>query len=308
MSKFVLGIDVGGTNIKMGLVSFSGKLIYRTLLATKTFMRSKKHLTDVLIEGSIHLIQHHRLTKKDILGIGIGLPGLVNHARGVVHVLTNIPGWKNVPLKSICEKKINIPVFIDNDVNVMTLGEWRYGAGKGFDHLVCITLGTGVGGGLVLNGQLYRGQGWSAGEIGHIPLNEKGPVCKCGGYGCLERCVGSSYLVEKAKKYFGKKQVSLEQINDWANQGNPKALRFWQETAEHIGNALVGVVNLLNPGRIIIGGGIANAHRHLFKPIEQVIKRRSMKIPALTVKIVKARLDENAAIIGAQVLVKDAIS
>lgn len=305
MNRFVLGIDVGGTNIKLGLVGKAGNVRYRTYLSTKGFIHDKTALINALVLSCQNLLSQASLKKKDLLGIGIGLPGLIDMRRGVVNFLVNIPGWRNVPLKSIFEKKLKISTFLDNDVNVVTLGEWKFGAGRGIKNMVCLTLGTGVGGGLVIENKLYRGEGFAAGEIGHIPLNEKGPSCNCGGYGCLERYVGNQYLLQRAKAIF-KRDISLEEIDKLANDGNPRAIEFWREVAVHLGNALVGVVNLINPKYIIIGGGIAAAHKYLFKTIYETIRKRSLKIPSQMVKIVKTKLGNEAGIIGAYVLVHEA--
>lgn len=306
-SRYVLGIDLGGTNVKFGLVSLSGKVISRSNLATAHFISHKSKLIYALCGECHNLLHKNHLKRKDILGVGIGLPGLVDFAKGIVKFLPNIPGWRNVALKNIIEKEIQIPVFLDNDVNVITLGEWKFGGGRGMRDLVCLTLGTGVGGGLILNNELYRGPGFTAGELGHIPLNEEGPLCNCGGRGCLERYVGNKYLLQKAQKLFGNNNISLEEVNRLADQENPIALKFWEETAVHIGIGLVSVVNLLNPKRIIIGGGIANAHRHLFPVISETIRKRAMSVPSLMVQLRLAKLGDNAGIMGAQVLVGQAI-
>jgi glucokinase len=305
MRRLILGIDIGGTNIKMGLINHAGRVIYRTNLATRSFVQDKTLLIEALVVHSQDILLRNRLHRKDLLGIGIGLPGLIDFKHGLVNCLVNIHGWKNVPLKKIIERKLKISTFIDNDVNLMTLAEWRYGAGRGIKNVVCLTLGTGVGGGLIIENKLYRGEGFTAGELGHIPLNEEGPQCNCGGYGCLERYVGNHPLLEKAKKIF-KRHISLEEINQLANKNNSRALEFWREVAVHLGNGLSGIVNLLNPQCIIIGGGIANAHRHLFREISTTIQRRSLKIPAKMVKILKAKLGDDAGMIGAQVLVHEA--
>ena len=175
MKHFVLGVDVGGTNIKLGLVDLSGNVISRTSLVTSSFIRNKNRLISALCSQIKIIISKNRLSPKHILGIGIGLPGLVDFHRGTVNLLVNIPGWHKVPLKKIIEQKIKIPAFLDNDVNVMALGEWRFGAARGSKNVVCLTLGTGVGGGLILDNRLYRGENFAAGELGHIPLNENGP-------------------------------------------------------------------------------------------------------------------------------------
>ncbi len=308
MHSLVLGIDVGGTNIKAGLVDSSGRVFARTNLSTKSFIQSKEKLIAAIITCVEGLLEVGKWDRKNILGVGIGLPGLIDTQKGIVNFLVNIPGWHNVLLKKILEKKLRLPVFIDNDANVIALGEWQFGAGRGIRNLVCITLGTGVGGGIIINNELFRGVGFAAGEIGHIPLNEKGPRCNCGGFGCLEAYIGNQYLLSKARKIFRNDAISLEEITRRADQGNRQAIYFWREAAVHLGNGLVSVVNLLNPQSIIIGGGIANAHRYLFKTICATIKKRAMKIPAKNLKIVKAKLGINAGIVGTQVLVTHALS
>ena len=307
MKKLTLGIDVGGTNIKLGLVNNLGKVVGRTSVSTRPYRHSKNQLLGALLAAVRSLLSEQGLKKENIQGIGIGLPGLVDPVHGVVNFLPNISGWKNVPLKKILETRLGIKTFLENDVNLITLGEWKYGAGRGIKDLVCITLGTGVGGGLIINNQLYRGAGFVAGEIGHMPLNETGPLCGCGGYGCLERYVGNRYVLQKAAKIFHRKNIDFIDIRRFSRQGNPRATLFWREMATHIGNGLAGVVNLLNPARIIIGGGGSNNHKYLFPRIRQVIKQRALKIPASTVKIVRTQLGDDAGIIGAQVLVNHEI-
>lgn len=305
MAKYVLGVDVGGTNIKIGLVSPKLKVIDRTGFATKSFASDKKKLIREIAGHIETLVEKNGLTRKDIKGIGIGLPGLVDTPGGVVRFLPNIPGWRNVPLKAQLEKRLNISVFLENDVNLITLGEWRYGAGRDAKNMICMTLGTGVGSGLILDGHLYRGPGFAAGELGHMPLNEHGPSCGCGGYGCLETYVGNKRLAARAEKMTGRKNVTLEEMNKLAKQGNKKAVKFWEEAATHIGNNLVGVVNLLNPQRIVIGGGVSNNHQFLFKTINAVIRKRAMPTQAAMVKIIRAQLGNDAGILGAQVLVNE---
>jgi len=307
MNHYVVGIDIGGTNIKLGLIDKKGLIRARAHLPTKDFIHSKKRLIDGIVLGCQHILKENKIKKSQVSGIGIGLPGLVNTKKSLVYSLTNIPGWSNVPLKKIIEKKLKIPTFIDNDVNVITLAEWKYGAGQGMKNMVCITIGTGLGGGLIINNALYRGEGFAAGELGHIPVNEKGQKCNCGGWGCLETYAGNRYLNVRAQHIFYKK-ITLEEVTRKANQGQPQAVVFWKEVAEHIGNGLTGVVNILNPSCIVIGGGIAKAHQHMFKTIRLTIKRRAMHVQGKMVKILKSKLGSDAGIIGTRVLVKEMLS
>ena len=306
MNKYVVGVDVGGTNIKLGVVGPSGKVIVRNSFATKPFASSRIRLIDALANEIEASIITAGLNKRQIAGVGVGLPGLVDYEKGIVRFLPNIPGWRAVHLKSILQKKVRLPVFVDNDVKIITLAESKFGAGRGVKNLVCLTLGTGVGSGLILNGQLYRGEDNAAGELGHMPLNEHGPRCNCGGFGCFETYVGNRALLALACGVMGKSDVTLEQMFALAQKGNKKALLFWKKAAEHIGNGLVGIVNLLNPRLIIIGGGISHNEKFLFKTITDTIRRRAMGLQGSAFKIKRADFKDDAGIIGAYVLVTNA--
>ena len=307
MASTVIGIDVGGTNIKMGLVNQEGHIFFKTALNTKAYISDKEKLIKALAEVILVSLRQNKITVKGVAGIGIGLPGLIDPSAGVVRFLPNIPGWKNVSLKKYLERYTGIPVFLENDVNMITLGEWKFGAGRGLKDIVCITLGTGVGGGLILDGRLYRGAGWAAGEVGHIPLNEEGPKCNCGGWACLENSAGNQYLNAQAAKRFGRKVMAMKDVGDLARAGDKKAFAFWEEVGVHLANGLTGVVNLLNPSHIIVGGGMANNSRFIFPALRKRIKERAMVVQGRMVKVVRAKLGDDAGIIGAKVLVEEMI-
>lgn len=304
MKHFVVGVDVGGTNVKLGIVNAAGKVVARSSFATKAFIQSPGVLTDAICEGISTLLLRAGIAKTLVMGVGIGLPGLIDADRGIVRVLPNIPGWVDVPLKRKMEKKLGLKVRLENDVNLITLGEWEYGAGKGKKDLICITLGTGVGAGLVLNGQIYRGPGFAAGEIGHAPLSDQGPACGCGGQACFERYVGNERLQQEAAALFGDKEITLEEVSARAIRGEPKALKFWESVGGKVGLGLVGPVNILNPECVIIGGGVARSFELMKPAIEKTINNRCMKIQAGMVRFVRARLDNDAGIIGAEVLIR----
>ncbi|MBF0385814.1 MAG: ROK family protein [Candidatus Omnitrophica bacterium] len=303
MKKYTIGIDIGGTNIKLGLIK-SGKVIDRKYLSTGKYLRNKNSLITALVSAVNELTGINKVNAPEIQGIGIGLPGLIDNKNGIVIFLPNIPGWHNVPLKKIMENNLKIPVFLDNDVNMIALGEWKYGAGKGVSDMICITLGTGVGGGLILNNALYRGKGFAAGEVGHIPLNEKGQRCNCGGYGCLETYVGKNFLDAKSAKIFKRKGIDLKEVSQLAEAGNSRAKDFWTQTAVHLGNGLVGVVNLLNPQLLVLGGGVSNSYFFLKPALLKVLKTRTMKVQSRMLKVSKCKLGDDAGIIGADVLVR----
>ena len=317
MRRYIMAIDLGGTNMKIAVIKSPDWIIKKVILPTNRF-KDKEELLHVVSEIIKGFIKELRLSKRDILGIGIGTPGLIDSQRGIIHYLVNIKGWKDVHIKKILERETRLSTFLDNDVNVMTLGELHHGAGKDARNMVCVTLGTGVGGGIVIERELYRGNTFSAGEIGHMPLSEKGPECNCGGLGCLERYVGNKEIVramvDRIKKGKKSKVVKLadgdiakitpEMITHAARMGDKAAIAVWREIATHLGIALAGVVNLLNPEKIVIGGGVAEAGRFLFDPLRKVIRKRAMDVPAKKVKVVRAQLGQQAGLIGAAVLVR----
>ena len=306
MKRYVVGVDVGGTNIKLGVVGPNGQVIVRNSFATKPFASSRMKLIAALAQEIEASIISAGLTKKQIAGVGIGVPGLVDFEKGFVRFLPNIPGWRGVHLKSILRERIKLPVYVDNDVKIITLAESKFGAGRGVKDLVCMTLGTGVGAGLILNGELYRGEDNAAGELGHIPLNEYGPKCNCGGFGCFETYVGNRALFALASQVMGKPGMTTEDMFALAQKGDKKALMFWKMAAGHIGNGLVGIVNLLNPRLIIIGGGVSNNEKYLFKTIKETIVKRAMSLQGSAFKIKRAKFKDDAGIIGAYVLVTNA--
>lgn len=301
--KFIIGIDLGGTNLKVGLLDLRYKIRFKNILSTRG-LPGKSELIKKIIDCIQDIKVRHKLNRRQILGIGLGVPGPVDFKSGTVHFFPNIPGWKKVRLRAILEKKLKLPVFIDNDANLMALAEHRLGAARASKNAVCLTLGTGVGSGIIINGQLYRGSSFAAGELGHVPINEKGPLCNCGGHACLEAYVGNKAILRKAKTVFNR-DVTLEELSRLAKNRNKKAIDIWQETADKLGIALTGAVNFLNPDSIVIGGGVANAGNILFAAVRRAIRNHAMAIQAKTAKVSKAKLGNDAGIIGAAILLKE---
>jgi glucokinase len=303
--KFIISIDLGGTNLKVALLDLNYKIIDREVLSTRTFMEK-----DDLILGIVYsvnrFIKYNVLSKDEVLGVGLGLPGPVDAKAGIVHFFPNIPGWREVKLKDILKKELGIQVFIDNDAKLMSLAEYKLGAAKGLHNALCMTLGTGIGGGIILNGKLYRGYNNAAGEVGHLPINEKGAYCNCGSVGCLEAYVGNKRIISHARKIF-KRNISLEELSALAARNNRSAIDIWRKTGAHLGFALAGVVNLLNLDAIVIGGGVANAGKVLFDSINDTLKKQAMSVQAKHVKVIKAKLGNEAGLIGAAIMVKEGI-
>lgn len=305
VKKFIISIDLGGTNFKIALLDLSCKIKEKRVLSTKNFS-GKDGLILALVSCISKVIQDRNLKKINILGVGLGLPGPVDTEKGLIHFFPNIPGWKEVKLKSILEKKLGLPVYLDNDANLMALGEYKLGAAKGAKNAVCLTLGTGVGGGIIIENKIYHGSSFAAGEVGHMPLNENGPTCNCGGIACLEAYVGNKIIYSNARKIFGRK-ISLEEVSQLAKRGNKKAISLWQGVGRHLGIALASVVNLLNPDTIVIGGGVAAAGESLFSEVRKTILKRAMPVQAKRVRILRAKLGSDAGLIGTAILVRDGL-
>lgn len=312
-----IGIDVGGTNVKIALVDKSGKIIYSNSVPTYAKM-GYEYTVNNIKQAIKDLMKETNTTAKDIDGIGFDFPGQVDYKTGVVKLAPNIPGWVNVPIAQMIEEEFHIPTRIDNDVRCAALGEMKFGAGQGCENFVCITVGTGIGSGLVVNGQLVRGASNAAGEIGHIKLQMKdGLICGCGDTGCLEAYASGPSIVAMAQDYItgGKStkfremaaaeggEITPYMVAKAAEAGDPVAKRIFAIVGEYIGIGLTSVINLLNPEKVIIGGGVAEAGDLLLDPIRKTIKERAMVVAGSAVEIVPAQLGNSAGVIGASMLI-----
>lgn len=316
MVKNRIGIDVGGTNVKIALVDSNGKIGYSNTIPTRAEM-GYEYTINNMKQAIRDLLAETKLSAKDIEGIGFGLPGQVDFKSGIVRLITNIPGWVEIPLAKMIEDEFRIPTRIDNDVRCAALGELNFGAGKGCENLICITVGTGIGSGLIVNGKLVRGAANAAGEIGHIKLQmHDGPICGCGDTGCMEAFASGPAIVAMAEDYIkgGKSTKFREMANgnditpfivaEAAKAGDAVAKRIFTRMGEYIGIGMASVVNLLNPERIIVGGGVADAGDILMTPLKETIKKRAMKIAGETVEVVPAQLGNTAGVIGASLLIE----
>jgi glucokinase len=300
--KFYFGVDVGATFTKTALVSEKGCLVVKEKFLSRGFS-DKGRFSKKLKENLFEILARCGLKPSAIKAVGVGLPGPVDPAKGVVLSLTNIKGWDNFVLVPYLRKILHYPVFIENDANCMAFAESRRGAAKGASHALCLTLGTGVGGGLIIERRIYSGPYFLGAEVGHIPV-ARVPACSCGGSGCLERYVGNQALLAKAKKIF-KRGISLEDISALAKKGDRRAKKFWREAGELIGFALSGVVNVFNPQVIVIGGGVSGAGESLLGAIRKSVGEHAMKQIKEKVRIKRALLGNDAGVLGAALLAKE---
>lgn len=313
-----IGIDVGGTNVKIALVDDKGKIIYSNSVPTYAKM-GYEYTVNNIKQAIKDLMKETNTTPKDIEGIGFDFPGQVDCKTGVVKLAPNIPGWVNVPIAQMIEDEFHIPTRIDNDVRCAALGELKFGAGKGCENFICITVGTGIGSGLVINGKVVRGASNAAGELGHIKLQMNGgPICGCGDTGCLEAFASGPSIVAMAQDYIkgGKStkfremaaaeggEITPYMVAKAAEEGDPVAKRIFEIVGEYIGIGLTSVINLLNPEKVIIGGGVAEAGDLLLDPIRRTIRERAMVVAGSAVEIVPAELGNSAGVIGASMLIE----
>lgn len=310
--RSAIGIDLGGTNLKSGILLESGKMLHLDYSPADAKKGPQK-----VIENIRKSIEQLLKTDgdNDIIGIGIGSPGQVDYKNGIVYDPPNFPGWHSENLVKIIEEHFRLPTFIDNDGNVAALAESMYGLGKKSKYFALITLGTGVGCGIILNNEVYHGATGAAGEFGHTVIKYDGPVCNCGQRGCIERFIGSQWIVERAVNclksypesklfaYIRNQSVSPKIIADLANNGDNLCIRIIDDTGYFLGIALGSFVNLLNLDLILIGGGVSNAGNILFDAIRKTIKKFSLSINGSTVRIEKASLGETAGVVGAGQLV-----
>ena len=311
--KYSIGVDLGGTKVKVGIVNGNGRIIQRVSVSTfaeegpeKVIAQIKKGIYSLLLTN-----------KKQIQGIGIGSPGTVSSKKGTVENPPNLPGWKKVHLGRIITKEFGLPTFVENDANAAAIGELIYGAGKDIKNFIMITLGTGVGGGIIYNGKLFRGEFGGAGEIGHITIDYNGPKCNCGSYGCLETYLGNKYITKNISEKLKKNKSSLiykltdnnlkklnpKIIHDASLLGDKFSIKVIENLGETLGYGLASVVNLLDISTIIIGGGVAGFGKPLFNSVKKTLKARVLTPIRPRIKVKQAKLKNNAGIKGASSLV-----
>ncbi len=298
-----IGIDFGGTSIKPALVQGS------CILKHGKPINPQGHAAAETLNLMEQAIRELCSELPSLVPVGIGLPGLVDSANGVVHGLSNVVGWDEVPVSRILSERLGVPVILENDANAMAYGEWLFGAAANTRNAVCITLGTGVGGGLILEGKLYRGAQLAAGELGHTSIDMNGPSGPYGNLGCLEAYVGNHQISTRALAAYhsaGTPPPTPEctplDLDRAARKGCLIALRLWETIGTELGAAFANIVWILNPDIIVVGGGVANAGDLLFPHIERSLKSRTSAVISEKLRIVPATLGNDAGAIGCAAL------
>ncbi|MGZ9226598.1 MAG: ROK family transcriptional regulator [Anaerolineales bacterium] len=307
----VAAIDMGATHLSVALGDFSARILEEVEVPFRIDNGPEKCLKEA--DRVLHeLLQKRRLTTVDLLGIGVGVPGPVITEQGTVMAPPIMPGWDRFPIRARLEEQWKTPITLNNDAELGALGEWAYGAGRGERNLAFIKVGSGIGAGLIINRQIYGGTTGSAGEIGHLTVDENGPLCNCGNHGCLEAFAGGHAIASQARKLVasGKRTLLSEKsvdaltahdVAEAARRGDLPAQEILKRSGTYIGIAIAGLINLINPSTVIIGGGVAQVGDLLTSPIRQAVRQRSLRASEHGVKITTAMLGRRSSLIGALV-------
>lgn len=302
-----IGIDFGGTSVKLGVCRGGELLCTDDPIPTANFAGPQALIGEMAARVAKLRKQH-----PGIAAIGVGVPGLVDFENGYVHELTNVPGWKHVPLKAILGEKTGLPVVVENDANAMCYAEYRYGAARGLRNVVALTMGTGIGGGLVLDGKMYRGSCFAAGEIGQMSIDYDGVAGHYGNLGALEKYTGNHQIAEHAVRRYAEAGITRDigdctpkKIAAAAAAGDSIARQIWDEVAEWLGTALSAIAWLLNPDAFVIGGGVAQAGDLIFNPLKRKVQSMLSTVVWEKLQILPAKFSNEAGIIGNAALAAD---
>jgi glucokinase len=306
----VIGVDLGGTNVRSAVVDNQGKVSHNARLSV-----AGSGSADVVIDRVVECVNQtlDSCGRENVRGVGVGTPGLIIAETGTIVYAPNVPGWVDLPLQSILEERFGLPVTIENDANAWGIGEQWIGGGTGYKNMVCLTLGTGVGGAIIFDNRVWRGSNGAGGEVGHIIVVENGAVCGCGAPGCLEAYASAPAIARQAREALqsGKtsrltemcggdiETIDAEMIAQAAMEGDRVASDVMYRAATLLGIAVAGLTNLLNPELFVIGGGVVKAGNLIFDPIWEQVDRIAYKWSASILKIVPATLGDDAGIIGA---------
>ncbi|HHT7735034.1 TPA: ROK family glucokinase [Streptococcus suis] len=317
MSKKIIGIDLGGTSVKLAILTTDGEIQEKWSIKTN-ILDEGSHIVPDIIESILHRFETHGLTKDDFLGVGMGSPGVVDSEAGTVIGAYNL-NWKTLQLvKEQFESALGLPFFIDNDANVAALGEQWVGAGNNNPNVVFMTLGTGVGGGVIAAGNLIRGVKGAGGELGHITVDFDEPfACTCGKKGCLETVASATGIVNLSRRYADQyagdaklkqmiddgQDVTAKDVFDLAKEGDDLALIVYRHFSEYLGVACANIAAVLNPAYIVLGGGVSAAGEFLLDGVRKVFAENSFPQIKESTQIVLATRGNDAGVLGAASLV-----
>ncbi len=309
--ELFIGLDLGGTSLKFALGTCSGDILKKDELPSKAD-RPQKEIFDVIFTAVRVLQKEAEKRGCVVAAIGLGSPGAIDFEKGKLKGNTpNFVHWGNAEIKKNIEAEFNLPVWADNDANVMAFAESRRGAGRGAKNMIALTLGTGIGGGILIDGQIYRGSFFAGAELGHITIDYDGEPCNCGGRGCVEKYASAPAMV---KNYIEKltasnlpvpEKVSTKVIFAQAGEGQKQALETIDETCQYLGAALASIINTFNPEIIVIGGGVADAGDEFMQRIWIATSERAMKPSLEGLKLMRAQMGNEAGVVGAMCMASE---
>ena len=315
-SRYIVGVDVGGTNIAVAALNESGSRTHALRIEPTRPDQGPEAVVDRLVRMIdtviAETIAETGAKRSAFIGVGVGAPGPLDRERGVVLVAPNL-GWQNLALRDIIAERVGLKATLDNDANCATLGEWWLGAARGGRNVVGITIGTGIGGGLIFDGKLYHGSSDIAGEIGHMTIDSTGRWCKCGNYGCLEQYASGTAIARRAREALIADSDSLMHrmvegdlerltaalVYEASKLGDMLALEVVQETARFLGAGVANMINIFNPDVVVVAGGVTQAGDTLFEPLVREVRRRAFKAAVDAVRIVPGTLPGTAGVVGA---------
>lgn len=314
--RFIIGVDLGGTNIVAGAMPEDGS----RELAVRSEPTHAEQGAEAVVERITRMIRDVMFDAmretgagaSTFLGVGIGSPGPLDRERGIVIVTPNL-GWRDFPLRDEIARRVGLPATLDNDANCATLGEWWQGAAQGARNVVGLTIGTGIGGGLILEGRLYHGASDVAGEIGHATIDSTGRRCKCGNYGCLEAYASGPAIADRAREAIEGTDDSLiatlvagqldritaQTVYAAAARGDAVAREVVRDTARFLGTGIANLLNIFNPDVVVLAGGVTQAGDALFDPLRHEVKRRAFRPAVEACRIVPGTLGGTAGMVGA---------
>lgn len=315
--QFIIGVDLGGTNIVAGAMTVDGTRHLNIRSIPTNASLGDEGVADrmvTLVEGVIlDTMRETGVQRSDFVGVGVGAPGPLDREKGIVLVAPNL-GWQNFPLRDRMHDRLALPTTLDNDANCATFGEWWQGAARGGRNVVGLTIGTGIGGGLILNGMLYHGASDMAGEIGHTTIDLNGRHCKCGNYGCLEAYASASAIATRAREVLVREEgesvipamvhgrfedITAQTVYDAAKAGDSVANEIVRDTARYLGAGVANLLNIFNPDTVVIAGGVTAAGDALFVPLRAEVRRRAFGPAVRAAKIVPGTLPGSAGVVGA---------
>ena len=304
MDRTVIGVDLGGTNLRTAILSADGKVLDRYKTSTHASEGWRK-VVDRLIRGIGR--QRENASKKGltVIAVGVGAPGVIDADTGVVVKSPNFPDWNKLPLRTLLEEALSLPVVIENDANAAALGEQWRGAGTNIKSMILLTLGTGVGGGIVLNNCIWHGADGMAGEIGHMTLIPEGRQCSCGNQGCLEMYASARGIVLSYQEALlaagasSTRSFSAAEVYEAARAGDRSAIAVMRDMGRMLGIGIASLINIFNPERIVIGGGVKDAWPLFIEATREEVMRRAFEVPARRTEIVPSLLGDDAGIVGA---------